>query len=146
MTEKIVGAIKISYTGSIIFWPTCRVADRPHGPNGFLGDEARAAFSGMTLPRTGQRGESEYTEPNRIALHKPTFTGLIRTMPNWTSESPTTRSEYAGRERHFSIQLVLPRTVRRRCLGCQECQSKSKTGHASSAPACDLYAFLVTVQ
>src|SRR5258708_1061249 len=63
-----------------------------------------------------------------------------------TSGWPTTRSEYAGRERHFSIQLVLPRTVRRRCLGCQECQSKSKTGHASSAPACDLYAFLVTVQ
>src|SRR6266849_10886190 len=59
---------------------------------------------------------------------------------------PTTRSEYARRERHFSIQLVLPRTVRRRCLGCQECQSKSKTGNASSASACDLYAFLVTVQ
>ena len=26
--------------------------DRPHGPNGFLGDEARAVFSGITLPRT----------------------------------------------------------------------------------------------
>jgi hypothetical protein len=61
-------------------------------------------------------------------------------------ELSTTRSEYARRDRHFSIQLVLPRTVRLRCLGCQECQSKSKTGHLSSAPACDLYAFLVTVQ
>src|SRR5208282_6066563 len=31
------------------------------------------------------------------------------------------------------------------CVGCQECQSKSKTGHSSSAPACALHAFLVTV-
>src|SRR6266851_2506870 len=71
------------------------------------------------------------------------FSKLDRTI---TSGLPPTRSEYARRERHFSIQLVLPRTVRRRCLGCQECQSRSKTGHSSSAPACDLYAFLVTVQ
>jgi hypothetical protein len=51
-----------------------------------------------------------------------------------------------GGGRHCSVQLVLPRPVRPRCLGCQECQSKSKTGHSSSAPACDLYAFLVKVQ
>jgi len=30
-----------------------------------------------------------------------------------------------------------------RCLGCQDCQPKSNTGHSSSAPACDLYGFLV---
>src|SRR6266852_2068286 len=79
---------------------------------------------------------------SRRALSSPTTCRFIPAL----SGLPTTRSEYAGRALHFSIQLVLPRTVRRRCLGCQECQSKSKTGHASSAPACDLYAFLVTVQ
>lgn len=55
----------------------------------------------------------------------------------------TTPSEYGLRERRFSVQLVLPRTILWRCLGRQECQSKSKTDHSSSAPACDLYAFLV---
>jgi hypothetical protein len=44
-----------------------------------------------------------------------------------TSGLPTSRPEYARMERHFSIQLVLPRIFPRRCLGCQECQSKSKT-------------------
>jgi hypothetical protein len=31
----------------------------------------------------------------------------------FTSQLPTIRSQYARRERHFSVQLVLPQTVRR---------------------------------
>ena len=51
-------------------------------------------------------------------------------IPIWgiVSGFPTTRSEYNARERLFSVQLVSPRTVPRRCLGCQECQPKSKIG------------------
>ena len=46
MTEKIVGPIKLSYTGPIdLFRSISRVADRPHGPNGFLGDGGRGQHS-----------------------------------------------------------------------------------------------------
>jgi hypothetical protein len=57
MTEKIVGAIKISYAGSNLTyslsgWPTSR--SKPP-----FGDGARAAFSGITLPRTGHLHSEE---------------------------------------------------------------------------------------